>query len=395
MSGWSVSASSIAVPQIIIGEHIVRTDVTTGALVTVPVSAPVEQPPAPAVDIAAVTEAVLSSAIEIAGLGIMPLRSLLAVLTGRVSGAETAVSDVSGRVATVITEQLSNTALDEARAAAQALLDAAQDAATAQAALEAVAATSDIAAIAGRVTTLEGAGPYALSADLSAVDGRVAALESAPGFDGSALAASIADVSGRVGAVDARVVTLEGHDVYVESVVSAAIAVGVADAATALAAAGSAAADAALADAKAVQAQSAADAAQADADAAQSAADAAQETADAAEVKGLRPAVQVHFYDTAAASAEEATLGTVQAAAGAAAAAGKLVAVLTADANATRNYVSLPASPVEGAKFAFINVGADPLSIKDASGTEVAELIAGEGQSLLYINGAYVLAPGF
>jgi hypothetical protein len=306
------------------------------------------------------------------------------------------VSDISGvRIPGILTEQLSNTALDEARAAAQALLDASQDAASAQAALEAATAQSDIAAVSARVTSLEGAGPYALSADLSALDTRVVSLEGAPGFDSTALVASIADVSGRVGAVDARVVTLEGHDVYVASIVAADIATAqsAADLADSKAVAARAVADQAALDVAAAQAD--ADAAQSAADAAQAAADAAQATADGKEDKGLRPAVQVHFYNTAAASPEEATAGTVQAAAGAAAAAGKLVAVLTADANTTRNSVTLPASPAEGAKFAFINVGADPLSIKDASGTEVAELIAGEAQSLLYINGAYVLAPGF
>ena len=405
MSGWSVTASTITVPEIIIGEHIVRTDTQTGALVTVPVSAPVEQPPAPAVDIPAILQALLDVPIEIAGLNIMPLRSLFASLAGRVAAAEAGISDISGvRIPAIVTEQLSNSALDAAREAAQALIDASQDAAAAQAALEAATASGSIAAVAGRVDALEAAAPsYAAAADLSALGGRVSVLEAAPGFDATAIIASVADVSGRLMGVDGRVAVLEGHDVYVESVVSAAIAVGVADAATALAAAGSAAADAALADAKAVQAQSTADSAASAASAAASAASAAQSTADAAaaaaatkEEAGLRPAVQVHYYDTAAAGADAATQGFPQAAAGAAAAEGKLVVVLTAGANATRNAVTLPAgTPAEGDKRSFLNIGVDPLAIKGSDGSVIAELMAGEGQSLIYVNGAWVLEAGF
>jgi trimeric autotransporter adhesin len=405
MSGWSVTASTITVPQIIIGEHIVRTDAQSGALVTVPVAAPVEQPPAPAIDIPAVLQALLDAEIEIAGLNIMPLRSLFSVLAGRVAAAEAGISDISGvRIPAIVTEQLSNASLDAAREVAQALLDASQDAAAAQAALEAATASGSIAAVAGRVDVLEAAAPsYAAAADLSALDGRVAVLEAVPGFDDTALVASVAAVASDLSAVDARVVVLEGHDVYVESVVSAAIAVGVADAATALSAAGSAAADAALADAKAVQAQSTADQAVLDAAAAASAAAAAQSTADAAaaaaatkEEAGLRPAVQVHYYDTEVAGAEEASQGFPQATAGAAAALGKLVVVKTAGANTTRNAVTLPAgTPAAGDKRSFLNVGVDALAIKDSAGSVIAELMAGEGQSLIYVNGGWVLEAGF
>jgi len=404
MSGWSVTASTITVPEIIIGEHIVRTDTQTGALVTVPVSAPIEQLPAPAVDIPAILQALLDTEIEIAGLSIMPLRSLFSALVGRVSAAEAGITDISGvRIPALVAAELSNASFDAAREAAQALKDASQDAAQAQAALEAATASGSIAAVAGRVDALEAAAPsYAAAADVSALGGRVSALEAAPGFDATAIIASVADVSGRLMGVDGRVAVLEGHDVYVESVVSAAIAVGVADAATALAAAGSAAADAALADAKAVQAQNTADGAASAASAAASAASAAQSTADAAaaaaatkEEAGLRPAVQVHYYDTEIAGAEEASQGFPQATAGAAAAEGKLVVVKTAGANTTRNAVTLPAgTPAAGARRAFLNVGVDTLAIKASDGSVIAELLAGEGGALVYVNGAWVLEAG-
>ena len=114
------------------------------------------------------------------------------------------------------------------------------------------------------------------------------------------------------------------------------------------------------------------------------------------EDKGLRPTVQVFFYDTEAYGADAATAGYPQAAAGAAAAAGKLVAVKTAGANTVRNSVTLPAgTPAEGDKRSFLNVGVDTLYIKDSTGSVIAELLAGEGQSLIYVNGDWALEAGF
>jgi hypothetical protein len=196
MSGWNITASSLAVPEIIIGEHIVRTDAQTGALVTVPVSAPVEQAPIPAIDIASIVESVLSAPIEIPGLDIMPLRSALSRLFS-------AVTDISGTrlpalsAANAVLE--ATTAAQEARLAAeeagtqlQALKDAAQDAEQALNALNDSTVAASVSELSERIADISGS-----------FGGRLASLEAVPAFDDSALRALIADVSGDVATVAA------------------------------------------------------------------------------------------------------------------------------------------------------------------------------------------------
>lgn len=170
----------------------------------------------------------------------MPLRSLFGQLFARAVASEAVISDLSGvRIPAVLNEVVNNASLDESRALAQALKDAAQDASGALLELASATASADITAIAGRVTALEGLpavdlttvnsrldaaeGAIVMKADLTYVDAgllakanqaeftvvadRVTALEGGNGSVGTRLDAVEAGVASKVAQAD--------YDVYV------------------------------------------------------------------------------------------------------------------------------------------------------------------------------------
>ena len=195
---WSVSASTIIVPQIIIGEHVVTTDTQTGALLTAPVSTNPELPPPPAtaaIDI----ESILDLSANFGTLGIMSLRSAFGLLVQRLAQAEAVVADISNnKIPELVAAELSNASLDAAREAAQALKDAAQDASAAMIELSASTAAADIAAVSGRVATLES--DVATKVAQSAYDAYVASNDAAV-----AAKAAAADLSAYIASNDAAV----------------------------------------------------------------------------------------------------------------------------------------------------------------------------------------------
>lgn len=199
MSGWSVTATSISVPEITIGEHIVRTDAQTGALLTVPVSAPVEQQPTPALDIPALVQSILDSEIEIAGESIT-MRSALARLFSQVtdiSGTRLpALSAANAVLEATTAAQEARIAAEEAGTQLQALKDAAQDAEAALNALNDSTLAASVTELSGRIADVSGA-----------FGARLTALEAVPAFDDSALRGLIADVSGAVASNAAAIAT--------------------------------------------------------------------------------------------------------------------------------------------------------------------------------------------
>jgi len=211
MSGWNITASSLAVPEIIIGEHIVRTDAQTGALVTVPVSAPVEQAPIPAIDIPALVESVLDSPIEIAG-EIITMRSALARLFGQVtdiSGTRLpALSAANAVLEATTAAQEARLAAEEAGSQLQALKDAAQDAEQALNALNDSTVAASVSELSGKITDISGA-----------FGARLTSLEAVPAFDDSALRALIADVSGGVAAGASSLAALDSRVAAAEAAV--------------------------------------------------------------------------------------------------------------------------------------------------------------------------------
>lgn len=113
--------------------------------------------------------------------------------------------------------------------------------------------------------------------------------------------------------------------------------------------------------------------------------------------KGVRTKNVTYFYDPSAWSGDALTGGTPQVSAGLQAEAGVLVVVKTlADNNVTANAVHLSnVTPEEGVLRRFLNVGENKLYIKDSAGAVLAELIAGEGAGLCWAGGAWVLKTGF
>jgi hypothetical protein len=188
-------AHPVSLPILNLGNFTLQTT-ESGSIESKPVSAPAEQEPADVIQPASLelssdrlelkASAEFSGAVLLESLmsnlldieinilpGIrMPIRSFLGSLFASVEGVKGEVLDISGtRLPALVTEQLSNSALDAAREAAQALLDAAQDAATAQAALEASTVASDISGAVARISALEaGVGAVDLSGVLVRLD---------------------------------------------------------------------------------------------------------------------------------------------------------------------------------------------------------------------------------
>ena len=388
---------NLTVPSIVLGEYRLQTDIGTGAVTVAPVAAPPTQTPAPAVQPASITaDSVGISLIPSAEFGgrvlhtdllnilldlpilsiegiEMSVRSALGRLFNRVAATEASVVDVSGAIAGVITEQLSNTALDEARAAAQALLDASQSAETAQAALAAATAASDIASIAGRVTALEGAPGF----DSTALEARISAAETAIGgkadltyvdgeLAGKAAAADLSTLEGRVTAEETATAAAGSRLDAVEAGVASKVAqadydVYVAATDAAVAAAASAAASA------------------------QSAADAAAGVAAAAEVKGLMSKLIVEEVSTAGISGAywAETIGQSLADK---MDSGKLVSHIY-DGPAS---ITIPVgSPAADAVRRLKNGNAETLLTVTMG--ETYELLAGEVMTFAYIGGAWKL----
>lgn len=234
MSGWNLAVATVSAPAIVLGDYRLQTDVGTGAVTVAPVSAPPTQPPAPAVQPASIaldgTGISLIPSAEFGGLvphaalleylldvpiiaaeGIqMSLRSALGRLFTKVAADEAAIADISGnRIPALVSEASANAAADALRQAIQDAKDATQDTATAAAQLAAASAAMDIAAVADRVTALEGAPGF----DSTALEARVTAAETAIGAkaDQSAVDAALAlkaDQSSLL-AVDARVTAEE------------------------------------------------------------------------------------------------------------------------------------------------------------------------------------------
>lgn len=306
----------------------------------------------------------------------MPIRSLFGQLFAKAALADAAITDLSGvRIPGIVTEQLGNAALDAAREAAQALKDAAQDATSAQAALEAAAATTDIAAVAARVGVLEAAPAF----DASAITGRLDAAEAAIGakadvtyvdgeLAGKAAAADLTALDVRVGTAETAVAAAATRLDAVEAAASAAVPQTTYDMYVA-------ANDAAVAAAASA------------AGAAATAAAAAQTTADAAEVQGYVHKIEV--VDNVTAGFSAAYWGeTIGAALVADMDLGKLVNYVF-DAPATE--IVLPAgTPAAGAVRRLRNGNAEgflPVSLGGVS----YEIVAGETAVFQYNGTAWRL----
>jgi hypothetical protein len=158
-------------------------------------------------------QTLLSIEIEIPTQGIMSLRSAFNRLFAKVAADEAAIADISGnRIPALVSETSANAAADALRQAIQDAKDATQDTATAAAQLAAASAAMDIAAVADRVTALEGAPAF----DATAITGRLDAAEAAIGGKadttyvdaGLAAKAATADLS----ALDTRVAATEAAD---------------------------------------------------------------------------------------------------------------------------------------------------------------------------------------
>lgn len=149
----------------------------------------------------------------------MSLRSLFGSLLTSIGSLNGAVADLSGvRIPALVTEQLSNSALDAAREAAQALKDAAQDASGALIALSASTAAADIAAVSARVGVLEAAPPV----DLTEVNNALGLLQTAVGLkadqtvvDGKADGSTVAALTDRVATAEG---TISGHTSRLDAV---------------------------------------------------------------------------------------------------------------------------------------------------------------------------------
>lgn len=305
---------NLSVPSITLGDYRLATDNNTGAVVVQAVSAPPTQAPAPAVQPASIfmdaSGISLVPSAEFGGrvlhldlldklldieimlpLGIMSVRSALGRLLARIAGSEAAVADISGsRLPAVANMIVNNESLDVARELAQALTDSAQSAAVAQAALEAATATSDIAAVSARVTSLEAAPGF----DSTALEARVTAAETAIGgkADQSAVDSALADKASNfdLSQINDRLVVVEGSGAPIASrldAVEAGVASKVAQADYDVYVAATDAAVAAAATA---------------ASTAQSAAEAAAVVAAAAEVKGFAHSLELYVQNTAGVS---------------------------------------------------------------------------------------------
>lgn len=192
---------------IAIGNFLLNTNPTTGAIEVKPTEVPTQTPAPAAQPVSLVLDAsgiviqstaeyggrvvleallnnLLDTELSLEGLGRMPLRSLFGSILSRVSAAESNIADISGV----------RLAAEEAKSALNDITDAMQDVSGALLALSIATAASDI----------------------SGVLTRVAALESAPGFDSAPLLASIADLSG-VAHLAATTATGAAADVLVAS----------------------------------------------------------------------------------------------------------------------------------------------------------------------------------
>jgi len=185
---------------------------------------------------------------------------------------------------------VNNASLDEARALAQSLKDATQDASGALVELAAASAASSISALEGRVGVLEAVPPT----DLSSVEGRLTAAEAAivdkanaadvnAALDLKASAMSVYSLGVRLDAEEAATTATGSRLDAVESALPTKVA--------------QADYDVAVASLEASVAS-----AQAAADSASTAAAAAQTTANAAEVKGLMSKLEVEDNSTAGVS---------------------------------------------------------------------------------------------
>lgn len=306
---WNIQVASVVAPAIQLGDYHLQTDAQTGAVLVTPASAPtqapapVAQPASLFLDVSglsivpsaefggkvlhsALLEELLSVPIIMTDQGIMSLRSALGRLFTKVALAETHIADVSGAVGSLATESAANAAADALREAIQAAKDAQQDTATAAAQLAAASAAMDISAVSDRVTALEGAPGF----DSTAINASIAALETAVGgkADQSAVDAALAlkAAAADLAALDTRVAAEETASAAAASrldAVEAAAASKVAQADYDMYVASN---DAAVASAASAAA------------AAQGAADAAAAVAAAAEVKGLVSKLTVEDIST-------------------------------------------------------------------------------------------------
>lgn len=313
--------------------------------------------------------------ISVAGLE-MPIRSLFGQLFSRIAAEEAATADLSGvRIPAVLNEVVNNASLDEARAAAQALKDAAQDASGVLVELAAASAAADITAVAGRVTALENAPAF----DATAITGRLDAAEAAIGgkadqsavdaaLAGKAAAADLTALDGRVGVAETAVAAAGTRLDAVEAGVASKVAQADYDVYVA-------ANDAAVAAAASAASAAASDAA------------AAQALAEAAEVKGYVSKLVVEDISTAGISGAY-WAETIGAAIATALDAGKLVNYIF---DAPAGEITIPAgTPASGAVRRLRNGHASAV-LPIALGGVSYELVAGEIGAFQYDGAAWRL----
>lgn len=306
----------------------------------------------------------------------MPIRSLFGQLFTRVAAEEAAISDISGiRIPAIVTEQLSNAALDGAREAAQALKDAAQDASGVLFQLAQASAATDISGVAARVSALEATPGF----DASALEARVTAAEAAIGEKAAA-----ADVNAALD-LKASAMSVYVLDVRLSAEEQATTAAGTRLDAVEAALPGKvsqgdydvyvAANDAAVAAAAGAAAT------------AQAAADAAAATANAAEVAGYAHKLVVEEISTAGISGAywAETIGGVIVAA---ADAGKLVNYVF---DAPAGEIVLPVGTPAAGAFRRLRNGNASGVLAVSLGGESYEIVAGETMAFQYNGSAWRL----